>query len=1180
MSGLARCARWVRGVLGVRSGALQWVALAALALSLPGLTGAAFTATAPTASSTLTSDTTFPTHPQAVAGGGTVGTSPHLYYRSDDGPVRAPTSTAAHHSDAARNGAYQTATDGPELWWQFDEGTGTTVADSSGSVNTGTFGATTAAPGWTSDGYAASAATFDGIDDHVTAPASIVRTDQSYSAAAWVYLDSTTVSRAVISQDGSRQSAFALQYFKDTGKWAVRLTGTDSDTATETRASSTSNAAPNTWTHLAVVRDVPNGRVRLYVNGVQEADIAWSGTWLSTQGLAVGRMKSSGVLGSFWSGRIDDVRVYSRTLSALEVVRLQTRPALQWPLAEGSGTATADVSGNGNTGTLTDGATWDAGVTQWGSAPGARAVSLDGTDDHVAGTRNAVRTDQSFTVSAWANLRSKPWYHTIVSQQGGTAADPSSASAFFLQYRWDDQRWAFTMTRTDTATPLTDRAISTTLPVEGTWYHVAGVYDDERDELRLYVNGVLEGVAPKADSTEWSATGPLQVGRARWNGGWVDHFPGLVDDVRMHRRALTAADVGALYRSPSMLWNFDEGTGSTADDSSGARNRGTLSTGMTWDAIGHQGRAVLFDGDDTVTSERAPLRTDRSFSLSTWVRLTNDTATRTVAHQAGTFSLSFTRTSNSTAVWRVEMPTSSGAAGEVLSSTVAPVKDRWTHLAVVYDDPGNLLHLYVNGVVTSTARPDTTFWNTNPLVVGRNQAGTAFWIGSIDSLATYAHPLPGSLIAALRDEGPTLGWDFEEGTGTSTADVTWNGRTGTVNGATWTTSGKPGRALTFDGVDDWVQGSTAALDTTRSFTVSVWVNPASRPARFMNVLSKHGTANSSFILEYAGGSTGGAAARWQMLLPSDDAVSPAAWGGATADSEVVAGAWTHLTGVYDAPARQVRIYVNGRLEKLGGGPSTNWNASGPVAAGAAWHSTARTNLFHGSIDTVRIVQRALDSDEVAHLHAATTPVTVPHRSTEGATAARQGALQGPTQGQTTSTAMAFDGVRGYAVGNSAAAASAAPNEFTFEAWVRTTTTQGGVVGSFVSDTTPANGGSSDRMTYVDSGGYASFYVTVSNTDHRQLRSRTRVNDGQWHHVVASMSATGTKLYVDGLLEAQGAGVASADAYSGWWRWGGARIRNRPNQPSSEYLRGTLDEVAVHSTQLSDRDVARHYWSNF
>jgi hypothetical protein len=116
------------------------------------------------------------------------------------------------------------------------------------------------------------------------------------------------------------------------------------------------------------------------------------------------------------------------------------------------------------------------------------------------------------------------------------------------------------------------------------------------------------------------------------------------------------------------------------------------------------------------------------------------------------------------------------------------------------------------------------------------------------------------------------------------------------------------------------------------------------------------------------------------------------------------------------------------------------------------------------------------------------------------------------------------------------------------------------------------------MIYLDSGNKISFGVNPAGTKH-VLRSTSTYNDGDWHHVAASLGAAGQKLYVDGELVDSDDTVTSAQNFTGYWRWGGEDTTNWTNAPTSNYLTGTIDDVAVYTSQLTDNQIARHYAAN-
>ncbi|UDY35503.1 PKD domain-containing protein [Dermatobacter hominis] len=147
----------------------------------------------------------------------------------------------------------------------------------------------------------------------------------------------------------------------------------------------------------------------------------------------------------------------------------------------------------------------------------------------------------------------------------------------------------------------------------------------------------------------------------------------------------------------------------------------------------------------------------------------------------------------------------------------------------------------------------------------------------------------------------------------------------------------------------------------------------------------------------------------------------------------------------------------------------------------------------------------------------------------------------------------------------------APQVFSVEAWFRTTTTRGGKIIGFGSSNT-GNSTTNDRSVYMDNSGRIRFGATNATV----LQSGTGYNNGQWHHVVASMGPSGIRLVVDGAQVGANTGIRSAGAYWGYWRVGGDQLNSWPSRPTSNAFAGTLDEVAVYPTELSVAQAANHY----
>ncbi|HEX8510950.1 MAG TPA: PKD domain-containing protein [Propionibacteriaceae bacterium] len=186
-------------------------------------------------------------------------------------------------------------------------------------------------------------------------------------------------------------------------------------------------------------------------------------------------------------------------------------------------------------------------------------------------------------------------------------------------------------------------------------------------------------------------------------------------------------------------------------------------------------------------------------------------------------------------------------------------------------------------------------------------------------------------------------------------------------------------------------------------------------------------------------------------------------------------------------------------------------------------------------------------------------------TTTGVTASTAGALIGESEGAAT-----YNGSTG---ASATAVAVPGPNTFTSEAWFKTTTTSGGKILGLGNAPTGMSGGY-DRHVYMDNAGRLNF--GVYNGTVNTIRSAAPVNDGQWHHVAASLSSAGMVMYVDGVKVGSRASVTTGQAYSGYWRVGADNLNAWSDQPSSSYFNGTIDEVAIYPTALSPAQLRNHY----
>lgn len=151
--------------------------------------------------------------------------------------------------------------------------------------------------------------------------------------------------------------------------------------------------------------------------------------------------------------------------------------------------------------------------------------------------------------------------------------------------------------------------------------------------------------------------------------------------------------------------------------------------------------------------------------------------------------------------------------------------------------------------------------------------------------------------------------------------------------------------------------------------------------------------------------------------------------------------------------------------------------------------------------------------------------------------------------------------------------TSAPEEFSTELWFRTTSSEGGKLIGYGSSAS-GESGSYDRHAYMTDSGEIVFGVHPGAV--RTIRSAPGYNDGQWHHVVASQSADGMELYLDGEQVATDPSVTTAQSYTGHWRIGGDNLGGWPNRPSSNSFDGAIDEVAVYDRALDPSEVTTHY----
>ena len=194
-----------------------------------------------------------------------------------------------------------------------------------------------------------------------------------------------------------------------------------------------------------------------------------------------------------------------------------------------------DQSGNGNNGTLTNGATWTTGIAGSG-------IVFDGADDFVripsSASINSVTS--AITVAAWVfRAGNQSNWATVATRQTGTTPQEH----FYLGFdNSGNYRWFVSTTAGYSSTSLGGPS-----PL-GQWVHLVGTYDGAT--VRFYVNGVENFSTPNTGAITTDTT-PVMLGGS-FNDGTsnvAETFNGGIDEFHLYNRALSASEVQGLYNA-------------------------------------------------------------------------------------------------------------------------------------------------------------------------------------------------------------------------------------------------------------------------------------------------------------------------------------------------------------------------------------------------------------------------------------------------------------------------------------------------------------------------------------------------------------------------------------------------------------------------------------------------------
>ncbi len=372
-------------------------------------------------------------------------------------------------------------------------------------------------------GYEGSAVEFDGSDDSLSHPETLVDTSNSFSVAAWVNPATTQGPAAILSQDGEHTSGFRLGVTAE-GTWSFSASGVDAPGSVR----STVQVEPGTWTHVAGVYDAKNGELRIYVDGVLSGAADHDTPTQVPGPFAVGRAQENGAHTDFFTGKIDEVRVYDRDLLGSEVA-LAANQAVQrahYAMEEADGTTTRDEI-TGREAVFHGDASWE--VQEFTS------ILFDAeSEQYLTAPLPEISTDRSYTVAAWVRI------DDLDTRRAALSIGDAESSPFVLGYRPDSGRWAMT---TSCSSGEDCEWLEADLGGAqlGQWVHLTAVYDAAAQEARLYVDGRQRGVSTGV--TGGTSTGELNIGRAVRAGTGADYWSGAIDDVKVFSGVLDELEI-------------------------------------------------------------------------------------------------------------------------------------------------------------------------------------------------------------------------------------------------------------------------------------------------------------------------------------------------------------------------------------------------------------------------------------------------------------------------------------------------------------------------------------------------------------------------------------------------------------------------------------------------------------
>lgn len=357
---------------------------------------------------------------------------------------------------------------------------------------------------------------FNGTNQDVSI-GSPIPSSSSYTKEAWIYATTGSGPRNII-------SSFGAPFWVNGGSVQAGHGGVFN------YVSDPSPLTLNTWVHLAVTYNSATTTMVLYRNGVAvSTNTSVPNTYVS-EPTFIG--SHTGAV-SYFQGNIDEVRIWSRALTATELkstvyrgpAKTATNLTRLYKFNEGSGSTLVDSTSTLD-GTLNNSPAWVASPIQASN----NSLNFDGINDNVVLPHSV---SGSFTIEYWMNTTSTGstgthWFDGdgIVDAEVGTLTNDWGTSLY-------GNNLAFGLGDPD-ITLFSTSSVNT-----GTWTHVAASWNQGTGEMKLYINGVEEA-SGTGSTVARSAAPRITLGQIQTD---INYYQGSIDELRIWNGVRTSTQI-------------------------------------------------------------------------------------------------------------------------------------------------------------------------------------------------------------------------------------------------------------------------------------------------------------------------------------------------------------------------------------------------------------------------------------------------------------------------------------------------------------------------------------------------------------------------------------------------------------------------------------------------------------